>query len=242
MRTTLPQDAPMQTPGTAPLRIGLLAPRGRMGIALAAAIDAAADLVSNADTADVLIDFSSPAALPASLDRALAAAVPIVIGTTGLDATADTRISRAAGSIAVLHSANMSLGVTVLAHLVEKAAARLDWDVEILEMHHAAKGDAPSGTALLLGARAAAGRGVEAPVVDRDRSGARVPGAIGYASLRGGTVAGDHDVIFAGPSERLILSHRAESRAIFARGALAAARWIADKPPGRYTMNDVLGL
>lgn len=226
----------------APLRIGLIATRGRMAEALRAAMSDAPDLVENADHARVLIDFSAPAALPASLDRACTTSVPIVIGTTGLDATADTRIARAAQSIAVLCSANMSLGVTVLAHLVEQAAARLDWDIEILDMHHAGKVDAPSGTALLLGARATAGRRADVLGGDHDRASARVPGAIGYASLRGGTVAGDHDVILAGPSERLILSHRAESRAIFARGALAAARWIADKPPGRYTMNDVLGL
>lgn len=192
----------------------------------------------------MLIDFSSPAALAGSLDRACTAAVPIVIGTTGLDALADERISRAAETVAVLHAANMSLGVTLLAHLVQVAAARLgpDWDVEILEMHHAAKIDAPSGTALMLGTQAALARKIgEAPAA-YDRSGAREPGGIGYASLRGGTAAGDHDVIFAGPSERLILSHRAESRAIFARGALAAARWIVGKPSGRYTMRDVLAL
>ena len=233
----------MQTPGSAPLRIGLLAPHGRMGVALAAEIDAADGFVLDADRAQVLIDFSAPAALAASLDRACTASIPIVVGTTGLDALAEERLVRAAQSVAVLHAANMSMGVTLLAHLVEQAAARLgpDWDIEILDMHHAAKVDAPSGTALMLGARAAAGRGTDAQAL-HDRSGARAAGAIGYAALRGGTVAGDHDVIFAGPSERLILSHRAESRAIFARGALAAARWIASKPPGRYTMNDVLGL
>lgn len=239
----------MQSPGTSPsrvgpLRIGLIGAGGRMGAALAAEIEAASDLAASRDQAEVLIDFSSPSALPASLDRALAAAVPIVIGTTGLDDTADRRIDAAAAKIAVLQSANMSLGVTLLAHLVETAAARLGagWDIEILDIHHAAKTDAPSGTALLLGRAASRGRRTPAPHAAIDRSGVRDGGSIGYASLRGGTVAGDHDVIFAGPSERLILSHRAENRAIFARGALAAARWLIGRPPGRYAMADMLGL
>lgn len=226
------------------MRIGLIATGGRMGAALSAEIDAASDVTLDADQAEVLIDFSASEALAGSLDRALTAAVPIVIGTTGLDALAFTRMDRAAEKVAVLYSANMSLGVTLLAHLTQIAAARLgpDWDIEILEMHHAAKKDAPSGTALLLGTAAAVGREVDATsAAPTDRIGERHPGAIGYASLRGGTVAGDHDVIFAGPSERLILSHRAETRVIFARGALAAARWIVGKPPGLYTMLDVLG-
>ena len=226
-----------------PLRIGLIGGDGRMGRALAAEIDAAPDLAPDDAHAQVLIDFSAPEALSASLDRARAAAVPLVIGTTGLDAPAGALIAEAATAIPILRSANMSLGVTLLAHLVREAAAKLgpEWDIEILEMHHAAKRDAPSGTALLLGGAAADGRGVDhAPAIDR--AGVRTPGAIGYASLRGGTVAGDHDVIFAGSSERLILSHRAESRAIFARGALVAARWIVARPPGLYSMSDVLDL
>lgn len=237
----------MQVEGKTPLRIGLIAPEGRMGLAIAAEVACLADVTLSADQAEVLIDFSAPEALAGSLDRARTAAIPIVIGTTGHDALAERRIDEAAAKIAVLQSANMSLGVNLLAHLVRQAAARLgtDWDVEILEMHHAAKKDAPSGTALLLGEAAARGRGIDprtsaAPI---DRAGDnRSRGNIGYASLRGGTVAGDHDVIFAGPSERILLSHRAESRAIFARGAIAAARWIVRQPPGRYTMADVLGL
>lgn len=226
------------------LRIGLIASGGRMGAALVAEIETAPDLTLCADRADVLIDFSAPAALTGSLDRARTASIPLIIGTTGLDALADRRIADVAADIAVLQSANMSLGINLLEHLTRQAAARLgaDWDVEILEMHHAAKRDAPSGTALMLGAAAASARGIDATASSADRNGERPPGAIGYASLRGGTVAGDHDVIFAGPSERLILSHRAESRAVFARGALTAARWIAGKPPGRYTMADVLGI
>lgn len=234
----------MQVPGLAPLRIGLFAPRGRMGAALIAEIEAATDVTRDDAAAEVLIDFSTPAAIAQSLDRATRAAVPLIVGTTGLDALADERIARAAGTIAVLQSANMSLGVALLEHLVGEAAARLgsEWDIEILEMHHAAKIDAPSGTALMLGARAAKARGIDAHPDGSDRSGIGAPGSIGYACMRGGTVTGDHDVVFAGPSERLILSHRAESRAIFARGALTAARWIVGKPPGRYTMRDVLDL
>lgn len=234
----------MQVAGISPLRIGLTAPRGRMGKALLAEIEAQPGVALDHDQAEVLIDFSAPQALASGLDRARTASVPIVIGTTGLDALAETRIAEAATKIPVLQSANMSLGVTLLAHLVQEAAARLgpEWDAEILEMHHARKVDAPSGTALLLGEAVARGRGGSPGAASADRGGAREPGSVGYASLRGGTVAGDHDVIFAGPSERLILSHRAESRAVFARGALAAARWLVDRPPGRYTMADMLGL
>jgi 4-hydroxy-tetrahydrodipicolinate reductase len=142
----------------------------------------------------------------------------------------------------------MSLGVNLLAHLVRETAARLgnDWDVEIVEMHHRHKVDAPSGTALLLGAAAAEGRGVTlSQASDRARdgmTGPRVPGRIGFASLRGGSVAGDHQAIFAADGERIELGHRAESREIFARGAVKAAAWLKDKPHGRYDMADVLGL
>lgn len=233
----------MQVPGLSPLRIALTAPAGRMGRAIAQAIADDTRFVVDDATAQVLIDFSAPAALASAIDRARTAAIPLIVGTTGLDDLADARLAEAARDIPVLRSANMSLGVTLLAHLVEQAAARLGpaFDIEILEMHHAAKRDAPSGTALLLGAAAARGRGTDrfAPI---DRDGLRAPGSIGYASLRGGTVAGDHDVIFAGPGERVILSHRAEGRDVFARGALAAALWIAARPPGAYAMEDVLGL
>jgi 4-hydroxy-tetrahydrodipicolinate reductase len=142
----------------------------------------------------------------------------------------------------------MSLGVNLLAHLVSEAAARLgeDWDIEIVEMHHRHKVDAPSGTALLLGEAAAAGRGVDlARVSDRGRdgiTGARTVGDIGFAALRGGSVAGDHMVVLAAEGERIELGHRAETRAIFARGAIRAALWLHGRPAGRYTMNDVLGI
>ncbi|HKR25231.1 MAG TPA: 4-hydroxy-tetrahydrodipicolinate reductase [Allosphingosinicella sp.] len=240
--------------------IGILGAKGRMGRAVAAAVEeeARAALAGGADMGDdaaalaagseVLIDFSATAALAANLEAAAKAGVPIVIGTTGLDDSHQAAIDRAAGRIAVLQSANMSLGVNLLAHLVRDAAARLgpDWDVEIVEMHHRHKVDAPSGTALLLGAAAAQGRGIDlASASERGRdgiTGARAPGHIGFASLRGGSVAGDHQVILAAEGERLELGHRAESREIFARGAVKAALWLAGKPAGRYTMADVLGL
>ena len=177
-----------------------------------------------------------------------AARKPIVIGTTGLEERHHYLIDDAARDIAVLQTGNTSLGVTLLAHLVREAAARLDpeYDIEILEMHHRNKVDAPSGTALLLGEAAAEGRGITlATCSERGRdglTGARGHGRIGFASLRGGTVAGDHDVIFAGPEEMITLSHRAENRMIFARGAVRAALWLINQKPERYRMPQVLGL
>lgn len=230
-----------------PLRLALFAPNGRMGAAIARAAeeDDAVEIIG--DAADVLVDFSVPQALQASLAQARAARIPLLIGTTGLDASADAEIGEAAREIAVLRAANTSLGVALMSDLVERAARVLSagWDIEIVEMHHRLKADAPSGTALALGEAAARGRGIElASHAERGRDGTglvRREGNIGFASLRGGTVAGDHDVIFAGPEERLILSHRAESRAIFARGAIAAARFLKGKPAGLYSMKDVIG-
>ena len=229
-----------------------------MGVALAAAIsevgqqylgiDQGGDILKLANEADVLVDFSSPAALEATLDACVAARTPIVIGTTGLEERHHYLIDHAAGEIAILQTGNTSLGVTLLAHLVREAAARLDagWDIEVVEMHHRMKVDAPSGTALLLGQAAAEGRGIDlAAASERGRdgvTGARGRGNIGFASLRGGTVAGDHDVIFAGDEEMITLSHRAENRMIFARGAVRAALWLTGQQPGRYTMPQVLGL
>jgi 4-hydroxy-tetrahydrodipicolinate reductase len=228
-----------------PIRISLFAPNGRMSRAIAAAVADDPGFAVDQDHGDVLIDFSAPAAVQGSLDRAVSAGVPILIGTTGLDELADKRIADAARDVAVLRAANTSLGVALLAELVERAARVLgpDWDIEIAETHHRMKADAPSGTALMLGEAAARGRG-SALKAERSRDGTglkREPGAVGFASLRGGTVAGDHDVIFLGPDERLILSHRAENRMIFARGALAAARFLAGKPAGLYSMRDVIG-
>lgn len=228
-----------------PIRIALFAPNGRMGQAIAAAAAENPGFEIDNDNGDVLVDFSAPSALEASLDRALAAGVPILVGTTGLDESADARIAAAAEQIAVLRAANTSLGVALLGELVERAARVLgpEWDIEISEAHHRHKADAPSGTALALGEAAARGRGSELRA-ERGRDGTglkRREGAVGFASLRGGTVAGDHDVMFLGPDERLILSHRAERRTIFARGALAATGFLVGRPAGLYSMRDVIG-
>ena len=240
-------------------RIGIIGSEGRMGRALAEAVAAAGETLSGgidkggdpaalAAMSDVLVDFSSPHALEANLDAAAAAGIPIVVGTTGLEERHHWLCDSAAERTAVLQTGNTSLGVTLLAHLVRDAASRLgeDWDIEIVETHHRMKVDAPSGTALLLGEAAAAGRGVrlaDASVRGRDGiTGAREAGTIGFAALRGGTVAGDHTVHFLADNERLSLSHLAENRLIFARGAVRAAQWLLGKPAGRYTMPEVLGL
>ena len=206
------------------------------------------DPLELARQSDVLIDFSVPAALAGHLDACVTAGKPVLVGTTGLEAEHHGLIDKAAQSIAVLQTGNTSLGVNVLAALVEQAAARLgdDWDIEIVEMHHRHKVDAPSGTALLLGEAAARGRHISlADHSDRGRdgiTGARVPGTIGFAALRGGSVAGDHQVILASEGERIELGHRAESRVIFARGAVKGATWLRRQAAGRYDMKGVLGL
>lgn len=227
-----------------PLRLSLIAPNGRMGHAIRAAVDEDVRFVIDQDHADVLVDFSSPAALQSSLDRAVRASVPILVGTTGLDDLASKRLDQAAASVAVLRAANTSVGVALLSELVERAARVLGagWDIEIVDVHHRRKADSPSGTALVLGEAAARGRGMSlATDVGRNGTGlSRKDGAIGFAALRGGTAAGDHDVLFLGPEERLILSHRAEDRMIFARGALAAARFLHGRSPGLYSMRDVI--
>ena len=221
---------------------------GRMGRAIAEIVAAREDVTIVPEGADVFVDFSAPAALESNLFAAKAASKPILIGTTGLTDAQQRLIDEAAAKIAVLQAANTSLGVNLLAHLVREAAARLgpEWDIEIVEMHHRHKADAPSGTALLLGRAAAEARGVNLEEVsDRGRDGITGPrqeGRIGFAALRGGSVAGEHQVIFAGEGERLELGHRAESRSIFAHGAVQAALWLKNKPAGRYTMADVLGL
>ncbi len=198
--------------------------------------------------ADGLIEFTVPAATLAFAELTAAAGIVHVIGTTGHSPEEEAIIAEAARRAKIVKSGNMSLGVNLLAGLVERAAKTLgeDYDIEIVEMHHNKKIDAPSGTALMLGRAAAAGRGVDLArrsVRGRDGpSGPRRAGDIGFAALRGGTVVGDHTVIFAGPSERIEFTHRAEDRMIFARGALRAAMWARDKRPGLYSMADVLGL
>jgi 4-hydroxy-tetrahydrodipicolinate reductase len=230
-----------------PIRISLIAPDGRMGTAIAAAVSDDPSFAIDQDHGDVLVDFSAPAALQASLDRAVSSGVPILIGTTGLKDEHQKAIDDAARRVAVLRAPNTSLGINVLRSLVEQAAARLgpEWDIEILEMHHRNKVDAPSGTALLLGQAAAQARGKTLPDLGRfDRFGephAREPGTISFASLRGGSVAGEHVVILATDGERIELGHRAENRMIFARGALAGARFLVGKPAGLYSMRDVIG-
>jgi 4-hydroxy-tetrahydrodipicolinate reductase len=197
---------------------------------------------------EVAVDFSSPDALARNLKAACAANIPILVGTTGLEQSDFVALAEAAKTIPVLQTGNTSLGINLLAHLVSQAAQRLgpDWDIEVLEMHHRMKVDAPSGTAKLLGEAAAKARGID--LTDNMESGRhgqtgeRRKGAIGFATLRGGTVAGEHSVILAGHEERITLSHSAENRAIFARGAVRGAEWLIGKPAGRYTMGDVLGL
>ncbi len=241
-------------------KIGIVGANGRMGraiahvvgetgdVSLAGGINRGGDLSALASASDVLIDFSSPAALDATLAAARASGSAVVIGTTGLESRHHELIDAAAREIAVLQTGNTSLGVNLLAHLVRELATRLgeDWDIELVEMHHRHKVDAPSGTAQLLGRAAAEGRGValnDVAVRARDGiTGPRKPGTIGFSAMRGGSVAGDHMVVFAGEGERIELGHRADSRAIFARGAVKAAAWLAGKPAGRYAMSDVLSL
>jgi 4-hydroxy-tetrahydrodipicolinate reductase len=211
-------------------------------------VQVAGDPMALITRSDAIIDFSSP---EASVGFAAAAAekkIVHVIGTTGLSVADEQKIESAARHTVIIKSGNMSLGVNLLAALVKRVAKTLgdDYDIEILEMHHNKKVDAPSGTALLLGRAAAEGRGTDLDkhkVSGRDgHTGARKAGDIGFAALRGGSVVGDHSVIFAGPAERIELVHRAEDRMIFARGALAAAKWGKGKKPGLYSMLDVLGL
>jgi 4-hydroxy-tetrahydrodipicolinate reductase len=211
-------------------------------------INASDDALALMAAADGVIDFTTPAASVELAGLAAQARSVHIIGTTGFDAAQEEAIAAAARHARIVKSGNMSLGVNVLAGLVKQAAAQLgdDWDIEILDMHHRHKVDAPSGTALLLGAAAADGRGVD--LDDRRESGRdgigepRATGAIGFAALRGGSVVGDHEVILAGENEQIRLVHRAEDRDIFARGALKAAQWAHDKSEGLYTMQNVLGL
>ncbi len=222
---------------------GELAGVGQIGVAIT---DDPLPLFASADG---VIDFSAPAASVEYAGYAAQARIVHVIGTTGCSAQDDAAIEAAARHATIVKSGNMSLGVNLLAALVEQAARALpaaDFDIEILEMHHRHKVDAPSGTALLLGEAAAKGRAIalaEKSVRTRDgHTGAREAGTIGFATLRGGSVVGDHSVLLAGTGERITLSHHAEDRSIFARGAVQAALWAKDRKPGLYAMRDVLGL
>ena len=219
---------------------GVLAGLGEKGVKL---VGDAGPLLQNADG---IVDFTAPVATVEFAAQAAALGKAHIIGTTGLSKADQAKIGEAAKKAAIVQSGNMSLGVNLLAALTKQVAKTLDksFDIEILEMHHNQKVDAPSGTALLLGRAAAAGRGIS--LDDRGmvegHEGKRKPGDIGFASLRGGTVVGEHSVIFAGPAERIELTHKAEDRMIFARGALAAAAWARTQKPGLYSMMDVLGL
>lgn len=222
--------------------IGELAGLGHLGVAVSS------DAGSVIAQSDAILDFTSPAATVAFAKLAAAGGKVHVIGTTGCDAAAEAAIKDAARAATIIKAGNMSLGVNLLAALTKRVAAALDedFDIEIVEMHHRLKVDAPSGTALMLGDAAAAGRDVglkEKSVRVRDgHTGARKSGDIGFATLRGGSVVGDHTVIFAGDGERIELTHLAQDRGIFARGAVKAAIWGKGRAPGLYAMTDVLGI
>jgi len=221
---------------------GVLAGLGENGIKLAG------DAGPLLEQADGIVDFTAPVATVAFAALAAQGRKVHIIGTTGMSAADEARIREAAKTAVIVKSGNMSLGVNLLAALTRRVAKTLDasFDIEILEMHHNQKVDAPSGTALLLGRAAAEGRGIDLDqrsVRSRDgHTGARKAGDIGFAALRGGSVVGEHSVIFAGQAERIELTHKAEDRMIFARGALHAAAWAREQRPGLYSMADVLGL
>jgi 4-hydroxy-tetrahydrodipicolinate reductase len=222
--------------------IGELTGVGRLGISVG---DNAEKLIRDSD---VVIEFTTPAATATHAARAAELGKPVVIGTTGLATEETEAVRQAARSVPIVWAPNMSLGINLLLGLVEDVARRLgpDWDVEIMEMHHRGKLDAPSGTALALGRAAAAGRKMMLEEVQqRGRDGITGPrrtGDIGFAALRGGDAVGDHHVVFAGAGERLELTHRATSRSIYAKGAVEAARWVLGRPPGLYGLKEVLGL
>ncbi|HJR14436.1 MAG TPA: 4-hydroxy-tetrahydrodipicolinate reductase [Rhodanobacteraceae bacterium] len=238
------------------LRLAVNGARGRMGRALQDLLhgDARFDLVAaisassewrSSPKLDVVVDFSSPDGFDAALAHCVAHRIALVSGTTGLEHSQRDALTEAVRTIPVLHAANFSLGIAVLTRVLREAAAALpDWDLEIIEAHHARKVDAPSGTALALGRAAAEARGQnfdEVAVLSREgHVGMRPERAIGFASIRASDIVGEHAAMLATAGERLELSHRATDRAIFARGALAAAAWLADKSAGPYSIDDVL--
>ena len=244
-----------------PLSVGLVAPTGRMGRSLAAELSSGdwpgmsmvpsisrPDLKDLFYQSDVVLDFSHPDATRDTIWLASARRKPVVIGTTGLDALAEQSMQDAARISPIVYALNTSIAVTLLTDLVERTSSMLgpEWDIEILETHHHDKIDAPSGTAHLLGRAAARGRDVDLDeAVDWARhgqTGKRTQGNIGFAVRRGGDVVGEHTVSFYAAGERLELSHMATDRALFARGAIMAAKWVVKQPPGLYSMRDVLGL
>jgi 4-hydroxy-tetrahydrodipicolinate reductase len=226
--------------------LGTLAGLAPLGVAVGADLDAALAGAAGGETPDVMIDFSSPAATAANLAACARAHVAALVGTTGLGADAEAAAQSAAARVPVLIAANTSVGVTLLAELVRAAARALpaEFDIEILDAHHRAKVDAPSGTALALGRAAAEGRGIDhdAARLPIDRNGPRREGGIGYSVVRAGDIVGEHEVVFAAAGERVVLGHIATDRTIFARGALRAADWLVIQSPGRYSMVDFLGL
>ena len=200
------------------------------------------------DASDLVIDFTPPGNSARHAAMAAEKQTMLLVGTTGLSDDDEAALDEAAKQTAIMQAGNYSLGINLLMSLVREAASRLEegWDIDILEMHHRHKIDAPSGTALMLGEAAAAGRGVPLASVRTPAregiTGEREDGSIGFAALRGGSVIGEHSVVIASESERLTLSHRAENRGLFADGAVRAAVWLSKQPPGRYSMRDVLGL
>jgi 4-hydroxy-tetrahydrodipicolinate reductase len=224
--------------------LGTLAGVAAFGVTVGA--DLAATLGDAATRPDVVIDFSSPAATAGHLATCAEQGVALLVGTTGLDAGVEAAVAKAAARVPVLVAPNTSVGVTLLIELVRAAARALPagHDIEIIEAHHPAKRDSPSGTALALGRAAAQGRGVDWDAVrlPADRAGPRPEGGIGFAVLRGGDTVGEHEVRFLADGEVVTLGHRATDRSIFARGALEAARWLSGRSPGRYSMVDVIGL
>lgn len=239
-----------------PLRLAINGARGRMGRLLVAlsgddsrfesVIQLSPDSEwSELSELDVLVDFSSPQGLSSALHHCRDHGVALVSGTTGIGADGENKLNGAAGHIAVLHAANFSLGIAVLSRLLAEAAAMLpDWDLEIIEAHHAAKVDAPSGTALALGRSAALARKLDFDQAQHSgragQTGPRAPGEIGFSSIRAADIVGEHQAILATRGERIELAHRATNRAIFARGALSACVWLAGRKPGRYTLDDIL--
>ena len=206
------------------------------------------EVAKAAKDARVFIDFTAPEASVAAVEACAEISVACVVGTTGLDSAQVERLDKAAQKTAAVFAPNMSLGVNLLKKLVEQTAASLgeDYDIEVVEVHHRMKADAPSGTALMLAKAAAAARGMDydsAAVYGREgKTGARPKKQIGVMTLRGGDIVGEHTVLFAGPGERIELTHRAHTRETFARGALRAARWVAEKKTGLFGMADVLGI